>query len=150
MPRLLKAEIAFLICELCVYSEFFLLEGAFSVCNDCFEVLLFSQSFSILFLVGLEEFLDVLLLAALDDGSGRVPETPVWLVCYLARLLARVKMVLIILSKWYQNKVFCSEIRINHLLNSTTTQLKIYWTFKTTEISIHRMNLSVDKNMQLF
>lgn len=49
--------------------------------------------------MSLDEFLDVLLLAALDDGSGRVSETPAWLVCYLARLLARVKMVLIILSK---------------------------------------------------
>lgn len=47
----------------------------------------------------LDEFLDVLMFAALDDGGGGISEAPVWLVCYLTRLLARVKTVLIILSK---------------------------------------------------
>jgi hypothetical protein len=65
--------------------------------------------------VGLDELLNVLLLAALDDGSGGVSETSEWLVCYLTILLARVKTVLIILSKWYQNKMFYSETRINPL-----------------------------------
>ena len=75
------------------------------------EVLLSGQSFSILFWGGLDEFFDVWLFAAFDDGSWGISETPMWIVYYLTRLLVRVKTALIILSKWYQNKV--SEITIS-------------------------------------
>ena len=76
IPSAFEVEIAAFVGVLGVDSDFFALERVLGVGKKRLVVFLLGQSLDVILLVGLDELLDVALLAAFDDGSRGVPETP--------------------------------------------------------------------------
>ncbi len=76
VPSIFEVQIAALISVFSVDSDFFAFKRAFGVGEQSLVVLLLGESLEVVLLVGLNELLEVVLLAAFDDGSRGVPETP--------------------------------------------------------------------------
>lgn len=77
---------------------FFAFEGAGGVGLLCPEGLYCGSPLELILFFSIYPGLQVPLLSALDDGSGRESKPPTWADVYLAMSLARVNTVLIILQ----------------------------------------------------